>query len=193
MLEEVSPAIGLNRAPAVAFALSRCQTGAPVMFVVPAPTLREMARPSLYGAGAFQQLLLVTTRTEADALWAIEQALLSGALGGVIGAVERATLTQSRRVDFAARDGGTPAFLLRTSGSGLSAARRRWRVAALPSAGNRHDQIAPGRPRLFAELWRRRDGSPGHWHLDCDDATGRFLVAGRLGFDGVDTAARQAA
>ena len=193
MLEEIASTLSLNRAPALAFALSRCQAGAPVMFVVPATTLREMARPSLYGMAALQQLLLVTTKTEADALWAVEQALLSGALGGVIGAVERATLTQSRRVDFAARDGGTPAFLLRSSGTGLSAARRRWRIAALPSAGNHHDQVAPGQPRLLAELWRRRDGSPGHWQLACDDTTGRFLVAGRLDPDGVDTAARQAA
>ncbi|WP_419816465.1 hypothetical protein [Glacieibacterium sp.] len=193
MLEEVAAAISLNRAPALAFALSRCPVGAPVMFIVPATTLREMARPSLYGMAAYPPLLLVTTRTEADALWAIEQALLSGALGGVIGAVDRATLTQSRRVDFAARDGGTPAFLLRTSGSGLSAARRRWRISAMPSARNLNDQVAPGQSRLFAELWRRRDGSPGHWRLDCDDATGRFLVAGRLGPDGLDAPARQAA
>lgn len=193
VLEEIA-ATSLNRAASVAFALSRCDPVKPLLFVVPRAALRELAWPSLHGIGsAAGPLLMASTNGEADALWAMEQALKSGALGGVIGVIEQASLTQSRRIDFAARDGATAALLLRLHGNGLSAARRRWRVTAAPSLHNPHDAEAPGQPRLIAELWRRRDGPPGRWVLARDGATHRFDLADRLGADGLATAPRRAA
>lgn len=181
VLEEVVAATPLNRAASFAFALSRCVAERPVMVVLPMAEAREYGRPGVFGIAALRQgspLLLVSPRTVAEALWTMEQALKSGALGGVLGMVEGATLTQSRRLDFAARDGGTFAGLLRVRGDGLSAARRRWRIAALPSLANPLDPAAPGTVRLHAELLRQRDGPPGDWVLE--HTAGGFAVAAGL-------------
>jgi protein ImuA len=181
VLEEVVAATPLNRAASFAFALSRCAVARPVMIVLPIAEARESGRPGVFGMGSQRPgspLLLVSPRSVADALWTMEQALKSGALGGVLGIIEGATLTQSRRLDFAARDGGTFACLLRVRGDGLSAARRRWRIAALPSLANPLDPAAPGMARLHAELLRQRDGPPGDWVLE--QTPGGFAVAAGL-------------
>ena len=193
VLEEIV-ASPLNGAAALAFALSRCGAGKPVLLVMPRAELLEFGRPSVHGVAAMMPatpLLMVAPKTANDALWTLEQALKSGALGGVLGVVEGATLTQTRRLDFAARDGGTFAALLRRRGDGLSAARRRWRIAALPSAPNPHDAQAPGAVRLRAELVRQRDGPPGEWQLDY--APGGFAVVAGLAAERLDTGERRAA
>ena len=139
------------------------------------------------GAQAFgippERLLIVRPRTEAEALWALEEILRSGAADLAIGAVEGASLTQTRRLDMAAREAGATAALVRVRpGSPLSAARRRWRISALPSAPDPWDDRAPGAPRWRAELLRRRDGAPGSWDLEWNDETARLdLVAGLAG------------
>jgi protein ImuA len=98
----------------------------------------------------------------------------------VIGAVDKATLTETRRLDFAAKQGGCPAVLLRSKGDGLSAARRRWRISAQVSATDAEDERAPGRSRLVAELTRGRGERPGAWMLEQDDETHRLRLADRL-------------
>lgn len=194
VLEEVAAATPLNRAASFAFALSRCAPGRPVMVVLPLGDAREFGRPGVFGVSAMRAgapLLLVSPKTAAEALWTMEQALKSGALGGVLGVVEAATLTQSRRLDFAARDGGTAGVLLRVRGDGLSAARRRWRIAALPSLADPLDPAAPGAVRLHAELVRQRDGPPGDWILE--QAPGGFAVAAGLAAERPRQDARRAA
>lgn len=196
LLEECVAALPLNRAASLAFALSRCRGDAPLMLVVQSGERRELGRPSLHGIARLwpgTPLLLVVPRDASAALWAMEQALKSGSLGGVVGAIDSAGMTQTRRLDFAARDGGTPAVLLRARSGGLSAARRRWRIAAAPSGLNMFDTAAPGVSRLHAELVRQRDGPPGEWLLDLDLATGRVAVAAGLAADGARTDARRAA
>ena len=196
LLEEIVAAAPQSRAASLAFALLRCRPAAPVMTILPRAARREFGRPGLHGIlrlRADAQLLMVVPQTLAEALWAMEQALKSGALGGVIGVIEGATLTQSRRLDYAARDGGTPALLLRTREGGLSAARRRWRIASLPSAANPFDAAAPGALRLHAELVRARDRPPGAWVLDHDPATGGIAVAAALAADRPREIARRAA
>jgi len=185
----------LNRAASLTFALDRSTPGKPLLIVLPQSEAREFGRPSLHGIAALRPgtpLLLVAPTKAIDALWTMEQALKSGALGGVIGVIEGATLTQTRRLDFAARDGGTPAMLLRPTGGGLSAARRRWRVAALPSAANPDDAAAPGAARLLAELVRQRDGPPGDWILEAMPGGGLAVVPG-LAAGRLDPAERRAA
>lgn len=192
----MAAAAPLNRAASLAFALDRCTVGKPVMIVLPQGEAREFGRPSLHGLAGFRPgtpLLLVMPGKTIDALWTMEQALKSGALGGVLGVVEGAELTSTRRLDFAARDGGTPGFLLRARGGGLSAARRRWRVGAMPSAPNPFDAEAPGALRLAVELVRQRDGPPGTWILEHDVAAGGFLVVPGLAAERLDEAARRAA
>ncbi len=185
----------LNRAASLAFALDRCLSGKPLLIVLPRAETREFGRPSLHGVAALRPgtpLLMVVPVRTIDALWTMEQALKSGALGGVVGVIEEATLTQTRRLDFAARDGDTPAMLLRSNGGGLSAARRRWRVAALPSAANPYDAAAPGAVRMLAELVRQRDGPPGDWILEAVPGGGFAVVPG-LAADRLDPAERRAA
>lgn len=188
MLEEVAAARPADRAAAFAFALARLVEGdrRPVAAVLPQAFLAEYGRPCPHGARALRDcLILITPRDRLDALWSMEQAARSGAFAGVIGAVEEATLTQTRRLDLAAREGGAVTVLLRGQGNGLSAARRRWRIAAAPSAPNPLDPEAPGAMRLTAELVRRRDGSPATWWMEQDDATDRLRLAGRLAGDGL--------
>lgn len=158
-----------------------------IALVAPGAWIAERGRLMARGAQAFgippARLLIVRPRTEVEALWALEEILRSGAADLAIGAVEGASLTQTRRLDMAARESGATAALVRVRpGSPLSAARRRWRISALPSASDPWDDRAPGAPRWRAELLRRRDGAPGCWDLEWNDETGRLdLVAGLAG------------
>jgi protein ImuA len=193
LLEEACAAGIGDIAATLGFALARtrepgelARPGRLTIIVAPRRWLSEHGRPfapptPLDDAG----LLLIATRNEADALWAMEQALRSGAVAGVIGMVEGATLTQTRRLDFAAREGGSIGVLLRARSDGLSAARRRWRIATLPAAADPLDMHAPGRWRVRADLVRRRDGSPGHWMLEQDHGTNRLRLADGLADHGL--------
>lgn len=186
LLEEAAAARGRDRAACLAFALARLPEDSPkpLIFVLPHRWLSEHGRPCAQGIGG-GALYLATPPNAAETLWTIEQALRSGAFAGVIGAVDGATLTQTRRLDFAAKLGNTACILLTSDTAGLSAARRRWRIAALPSAANPFDAQAPGRLRVHAELIRRRDGPPGAWLLEMDDETNRLRLADRLRHNGL--------
>jgi protein ImuA len=187
LLEEACAAGIGDVAATLAFALARIGTSDRLaMVVAPHRWLTEHGRP--FAPAIMPRdagLLLIVTRNEADALWAMEQGLRSGAVAGVIGMIDQATLTQTRRLDFAARDGGSPGVLLRARDGGLSAARRRWRIATLPAADDPFDARAPGRWRVRADLVRRRDGPPGHWILEQDDGSNRLRLADRLADHGL--------
>lgn len=179
LLEEVAAAHGRDMPAALGFALARLgEEERPALIVATRRWLASYGRP--FPARAGPPPLLALPRNDAEALWAMEQALRSCAVAGVVGMVEAASLTQTRRLDFAAKLGKCGAVLLRAGNDGLSAARRRWRVSALPSAPDPFDAEAPGRPRLLAELVRRRDGPPGAWIMEQDDATDRLRLADRL-------------
>ena len=121
-----------------------------------------------------------------EALWALEEALKSGAVRGGIVTVEQASLVATRRLDFAAREGRAAAVVLRVQGPGdLSAARLRWRLQAQPSAPHPFDARAPGDARLKAELTRRRDGPLGAWDLEQDHETHRLRLAAGLADHGL--------
>lgn len=192
-LEEVAAATPADLAAALGFALDRLgrDDGRPLVFVAPAAWRRERGRPFARGwvrqaGAAASRLIWIAADKEAQALWALEEALKSGAVAGAIGAVEAPSFVATRRIDFAAHAGAASAMLLRAQpGGDLSAARRRWRVSSLASAPHPFDPQAPGAPRLKAELTRRRDGPPGAWTLEKDDETGRFRVAAGLAGDGV--------
>jgi len=173
----------------LAFALSRAGRGAGrgVALTVTQSWLREHGRPYGPGLAGFdcrEGFVLVTTRTEAECLWAMEQALRSGGLDAVLGAINGADLTQTRRLEFAARDGSAAGVLLRTRTGDLSAARRRWRVSTLASAPDPHDPRAPGNLVLRVEMTRSRAERPGVWMLEQDDETHRLRLADRLAGDG---------
>ncbi|MFC7377182.1 hypothetical protein [Brevundimonas sp. GCM10030266] len=180
-LEEVCAPMPRDRAAALLFALSRRPQGdgRPVLLAASRVWLGENGRP--YGPGLPGVALILTpVATAAEGLWVLEQALRSGAVSLALGAVDGATLAQTRRLDFAAKEGGSVGVMLPRSPEGLSAARRRWQVATALSAPDADDPRAPGRTRLTAGMTRGRGERPGVWMMEQDDETHRLRLADRL-------------
>ena len=191
VLEEVCAAGPGDLAAAFTFALSRAPAAVRpvVLLALPRAWLAEHGRP--YGRGLpGVDLVLAATATGAEALWAMEQALRSGAVTVALGAIEEASLAQTRRLGFAAHEGEAVGVMLRLGGGGLSAARRRWRIASAPSAIDPVDLRAPGAGRVLAELVRSRSERPGTWILEQADETHRLRLADRLAGDGLDAIGR---
>ena len=194
-LEEVCAGGARDMASALAFAIGRADVGKGRGVVLSATRawLGENGRPygpGLAGFRARDGFLLVETGTEAQALWVMEQALRSGGAALVIGTVDGAELAQTRRLEFAARDGTCSGLLLRSRSGDLSAARRRWRITTLASDGDRFDRRAPGRMTIRAEMTRSRMERPGVWMLEQDDETHRLRLADRLAGDGLGAVGR---
>ncbi|WP_420471249.1 hypothetical protein [Brevundimonas sp. FT23042] len=180
-LEEVCAPTPRDRAAALVFALSRRPEadGRPVLFAASRAWLGENGRP--YGPGlAGAALILTPVSTAAEGLWVLEQALRSGAVSLALGAVDGASLAQTRRLEFAAKEGGAIGLMLPRAPEGLTAARRRWRIETVLSAPDAEDPRAPGRTRLAAGMTRGRGERPGVWMMEQDDETHRLRLADRL-------------
>lgn len=124
------------------------------------------------------RLVLVETRLDKDALWAMEEALQPEvAAAAVAGAVEGdLDLTMSRRLNLAAAASGRPLILLRSPlTAGTSAAATRWRIAAAPAGRDRFGTFAFCRWNVALE--RCRNGRPGHWLLEWNHVAHRFDLA----------------
>jgi protein ImuA len=167
------------------------------LFAVVAVALREREGPALfvateraldcgvpYGHGLSQlgvdmgRLILVETKTDKDALWAVEQALRSEVRPSVVvGATERELdLTRSRRLNLAAAAHATPLVLSEcTKAAGTNAAGTRWRLASAPAAVDRFGMLAGW--RWHATLERCRNGRTGEWLIEWDPAALRFRTA----------------
>ncbi|MDO9586689.1 MAG: hypothetical protein Q7J13_02035, partial [Brevundimonas sp.] len=185
-LEEACAAGPRDTAALLLFALSRrlAEDRRPVLFTAPRAWFAEHGRP--YGPGMIGvSLVLAPAATAGEALWTLEQALRSGAVALALGAVDGATLAQTRRLDFAAKQGGCVGLVLPRGLDGLSAARRRWRISTVASAVDPDDARAPGPARLAAELVRGRGERPGAWILEQDDETHRLRLADRLAGNGL--------
>ena len=180
-LEEVCAPAPRDVGAMLLFALSRRRKtdARPVLMAAPRAWFGEYGRPYGPGLGGLP-LILVQTANLAEALWAMEQGLRSGAVSLGLGAVQTATLTQTRRLDFAAKQGEATGLILSRGLESLSAARRRWRISTRPSIGDGEDERVPGAGRLLAELIRGRGERPGAWILEQDDETHRLRLADRL-------------
>jgi protein ImuA len=197
-LEEVGASAPADAAAAWAFALSRLRSARlasaeearPLVLVTTADWLSERGRPFAAGMRAWglesDRLVWVRARREGEALWALEEVLKSGAAAGGLATVAAPPLVATRRLEFAAREGRATGVILRAGpAEDLSAARRRWRITAGASGADLFDPMAPGAPRLRAELLRRRDGPPGAWDLERDHETGGLRLAAGLAGHGV--------
>ena len=192
-LEEASAAEPRDWGAAAAFALwrtDRPDDARPLALVTVKAWRGERGSFSARGLLALgidpSGVVQVRAEREIEALWALEEALKSGAVRGGIATVEQASLVATRRLDFAARAGRASGVLLRIAGGGdLSAARLRWRLKAEPSAPHPFDPRAPGAARLTAELTRRRDGPLGAWDLEQDHETHRLRLAAGLADHGL--------
>ena len=114
------------------------------------------------------RLIAVRATRDADALWAMEEALRCKRLSAVLGEVGALDLTASRRLQLAAESSGVTGVLLQTGPrrSAASAAVTRWRIAPAPS-----EPLEPGvgDPRWSVALERCRGGRPGAWLLEWRD------------------------
>ncbi len=117
---------------------------------VPEAALRQMQ-------GAAPLCLGVQVRTPAEALWAVEEAVVSGAVSLVVAEVDTADFTATRRLTLASGRHGVPVVLLMPQTcEGATAAATRWRINPRPSSPNRYDPHAPGHARWRATLERCR-------------------------------------
>ncbi len=181
--------IGTGSATTFAAALtSRAQRfhRRPIVWIAPRVDQRE----SLYGPGlatfGLDPAALTVVRAPvngrggtAQALWAMEEALRTPAVGTVCAEIDAIDLTASRRLQLAAEAGGTFGLLLRGSASSGTAnavppvaSMTRWRITAAPSAPAQPAFLAsslPGAARWQVELLRARGGRPHHWLLEWHD------------------------
>ena len=155
---------------------------------------------SLYGPGLgalglpADRLLVARAAEPADVLWTMEEALRSRAVAAVLGQVGKISLTESRRLQLAAEEGGVTALLLRRPlrrTRGVAGARAPSGTMPMTTAVT-HWAVAPRRIECLAEqtgrittgwrvrLRRCRGGRPGGWELDWDHATHRFTLAAQL-------------
>jgi hypothetical protein len=130
LIELLVPAAGIGEIRLLLPALKRLTTAAgvePRWVAWLAPPHLPYA-PALAEAGLDPaRMLVVRPRVGSDRLWAMEQALRSGACAAVLGWAGSADGTTLRRLKLAAEEGGTPAFLLRPAthrGDGSPAALR---------------------------------------------------------------------
>ena len=125
------------------------------------------------------RLVLVETAHRRDTLWAIEEALRSGAPAAVAGIIDTLDLKLSQRLHLAATEAGLPLFLLRPAQNlESSAAATRWRVGTAEAARDRFGLIT--RPRWHLRLERARNGRPGEWVVEYDHVAHRFSLAAAL-------------
>jgi protein ImuA len=153
----------------------------PVILIAPRRCFEDFGKP--YGHGLRRlgldvgRLVLIETRSDKDALWAMGEALHSKAAAAVVGALGRdLDLTMSRRLSLAAAASGAPLLLLRPSpATGATAAATRWRVAVAPAARGRYGALA--RCRWSVTLERCRNGCTGQWLFEWDHVAHRFRLA----------------
>lgn len=157
---------------ATGFVLARLPASGPVIWVQDRLSRREGGRPHAAGLagllGRPVELLWLEVRRPVDVLWTMEEALGCAALSAVVGEVwgdpPALGFAATKRLALRSERGGVPAWLLRRAArADLSAARERWRVAALPSPPHPDDLRAPGEPLWQASLFRARGRMPGDW------------------------------
>ena len=186
VLHEVAAAAHGDRPAAFGFVLALTAAALAArpgvaLFIASRRALADLG--ALYGHGLAQlgldvgRLLLIETRSDKDALWALEDTLRSGArpamvAGAIAGDLD---LTSSRRLNLAAAPPATPLILLRASNAaGVSAAATRWRIATAPAARDRFGAFAS--PRWRVALERCRNGRPGHWLVEWNHVAHRFRL-----------------
>ena len=179
----------------------------PVVWIAPRIAQREsLYAPGLAAFGLDPSALIVVRAPSqgrngaAQALWAMEEALRTPAVGAVCAEIDAVDLTASRRLQLAAEAGGTFGLLLRgaidSAGNSAGnsavpplASMTRWRVTAAPSSPAWPPSLPPSLPgaaRWRVELLRARGGRPHHWllewHHDPDYQTaGGFALAAAPG------------
>jgi protein ImuA len=159
------------------------EKGGKLIFVLPTYGFREYGR--LHGHGLRTlgldpaHIILVETTHRRDTLWALEEALRSGAPAAVAGFIDKLDLKTSQRLHLTATDCGLPLFLMRPAQDlESSAAATRWRVGTAEAARDRFGLSI--RPRWHLQLERCRNGRLGEWVVEYDHVAHRFSLAAAL-------------
>lgn len=192
-LHEVCPADYLDTPAALAVQtgfmaahIQKAEKRPPLVWVRPAGERgQDFGRPYPLSLKAWglspDEIILAEAEDISDALWAMEEALRTGAwLIGEIGAAAHYTLTRSKRLNLAARDCGGLALLLRShQAASPSAALSRWRISARPSPCEawRGARGLPGlgHPRFRAQLERVKGGPPADFDIEWRNAAFHVL------------------
>lgn len=143
---------------------------------------RDLFAPGLAGVGLGpERVLYAECGRDEDVLAVMEEGLRHGGLAAVVGEARRAGMAATRRLQLAAEEGGTPAFLLRRRRKPAedplavpSAAVTRWRIASAPSSPL--PAAGVGRPRWHVALARQRGGETHDWILEAPDAEARLAL-----------------
>jgi protein ImuA len=154
-----------------------------IIFVMPDHGSRQCGRLSGHGLNRLgfdpSRAIIVDTAHRHDSLWALLEALRSGASQAVIGMIDRLDLKTSQRLHLAATDAGLPLLLLRPSQTlESSAAATRWRIGTAAAARDRFGSYT--RPRWHLQLERCRNGRPGGWVVEYDHVAHRFSLVAAL-------------
>ena len=153
-------------------------TRKPIVWILEDAAGAETGRPYAPGLDAHgiaaDGLVMVSTSSGSDSLWAMEEALKSKAVGAVVADLWRTKsydLVASRRLVLAARKSGTPGLLVPAGAAGgaraiSSAAQTRFEVRAAPSRGSsRRGSSSPGLPSLGLPLPGLPLPGPAAWSV----------------------------
>lgn len=122
------------------------------------------------------QLLLARPKDHTDVLAVAEEALKDGALPFVALEITRPlNLREGRRLQLAARAGGTTGLCLIPEGMGSNAAETRWRVAPL------FDPVRGDSTLMRWEIIKNKSGTTGAWNVCQDAQTHRLHVVSTVG------------
>jgi len=186
-LHEIAPETEGDMAAALGFVTAlivRLPRDGPVLWVIAPNKLADASHVHGHGLNGFGldpgRLILVETRDERQAMWAMEEALRSKVPAAVAGTMAaELDLKTSRRLHLAAEGAGLPLLLLRSaSATGSSAAATRWRIAAAEAARDRFGLFV--RTRWRVKLERCRNGKPGEWLVEWDHVAYRFALAAAM-------------
>ena len=184
-LHEIAPQASADTPAAFGFlgallTLPALASGRPVLLVGGIADHGRVYGHGLHGFGLDpSRLILVETKNDKQALWAMEEALRSRVPAAVAGAIDKLDLKTSQRLHLAAGEAGLPLLLLRPAKAGeASAASTRWRVGSAEAARDRFGLIT--RWRWKVSLERCRNGRPGEWLVEFDHGAHRFSLAAPL-------------
>lgn len=190
-VHEIAPAAPRHIGAAVGFGVALAALAAqpkPALWIVQDYAAFEAGLPygpglALYGL-AMPRLIMLRVAQPRDALWAMEEALKSGAVAIVVAELARdgagTDLTATRRLSLAAAEADALGLILRHHACDhASAVTTRWDVAASPS---KRDAFGGLGPAAFAlSLVKNRRGPTGPWHLAWDHHERAFVATLSLG------------
>ena len=122
------------------------------------------------------RLLAARTGSQIDSLAIAEETLRDGSLGLVVLETTRPlNLREGRRLQLAAKAGGTPGLCIIPEGMGSNAAETRWKAEPLPSLGSRDSTL------MRWDLKKNKSGTLGAWDVRWDAETRRLHVVSPAG------------